>query len=396
MTNSALIGNNGAIAASPSALQALLLAGAAAGDPNYTANLPGSLIEDISSTDVGAMVMIDQARVDSINCMTPYSSSPYILAQQGAMFGIVQGKASNASAFITISGTAGYYIPAGFIVSDGTNRYIVQDGGAIQTGGTTNPLHVVAAQYGVWSIPQNSITTIVSSVPSPYVLTVTNSVAGIPATIAQDVEGYRAQIMQASMSVAQGVPAFLLVQIRKVPGVIARLTTILQAANGWKIIVGGGDNYAVAGAIYSGVLDLSTIVGSATNGRNVVTTLIDYPNNYRIVYVNPPQQVVAIAAVWNTVLPNFSAAAQVNQLGQAAILAYVNAIVVGQPLNVFALNAAFQQAVVSVLPTNYLTTLQFTVSINGTPTAPDAGTGIIHSDAESYFQAVASGITVIQ
>lgn len=396
MSTPLLIGNNGAIAASPQSLQALLLAGVSALDPNYTANLPGILIEDISSTDVGAMVMIDQARVDAVNCMTPYSSSPYILAQQGFMLGIAQGLQTNANAFVTITGIAGYYIPTGFTVSDGTNQYIVQTGGAIQTGGSTNPLYVVAAQPGTWPIPQNSITTIVTSVPSPYTLTCTNINAGIPGGAAQDVESYRSQIMQAQSSPAQGVPAYLLTQIQKVPGVIARLTTVLQTTGGWKIIVGGGDPYSVSGAIYSGVLELSSIIGSATGARNIVTTLIDYPNNYSITYINPPQQVVGVAAVWNTSLVNFSAAAQVNQLGQIAILAYVNSIIVGQPLNIFALNLAFQNAVVSILPTNYLTTLQFSITINGGAVSPTAGTGIIASDAESYFYATASGVTVVQ
>ena len=396
MSTPLLISSAGAVSASPQALQTLLLANVSALDPDYTANLPGILIEDISSTDVGAMVQIDQARVDAVNCMTPYASSPYVLAQQGQMLGIAQGLPTNTNCFVVISGNPGYYIPKGFIVSDGTYQYSVQDGGAIQTGSTTVPLYVVAIQAGTWAVPIGSITNIVTSVPSPYALTVTNAVAGIPGGVAQSVQSYRAQIMQATTAAAQGTPAFLLTQIQKVPGVLSRLTTIIAATSGWKILCGGGDPYAVAGAIYSAVLDLSTIVGSSTSIRNVNVTLTDYPNNYNVVYVNPPQQIVGVSAIWNTSLTNFAAAAQVDQLAQAAILSYVNSINVGQPLNIFALNSAFQQAVVSVLPINYLTTLEFSITINSTPVSPEAGTGIISTDAESYFEAFATGITVAQ
>ena len=391
-----LIGNQGAVAATPQALQTLLLALVSAQDPDYTANLPGILIEDISSTDVAAMAQIDQARVDSVNCMTPYAASPYVLAQMGQTYGLPQGLPTNTNAFVVISGTPGYYIPAGFTVSDGSNQYIVQDGGAIQTGGSTVTLYVVATNSGTWAVPAGSITTIISSVPSPYALTVTNPVAGIPGGVAETVSSFRGRMMQASTAAAQGTPAFLNTLLMAVPGVIARLVTIIQNSLGWEVICGGGDPYAVAGAIYSGTLDLSSIVGSATSARNITATLINVPDTYNITYVNPPQQVVTVAAVWNSTLVNFTASVQVNQLSVAAMLAYVNNIPVGQPLNIFALNAAFQQSVASVLPTPFLTTLIFTITVNSITVTPEAGTGIILTDSESYFQASTAGITSVQ
>jgi hypothetical protein len=162
------------------------------------------------------------------------------------------------------------------------------------------------------------------------------------------------------------------------------------------VICGGGDPYAVAFAIYRGVLDLSTIVGSITTSRNISVTLTDSPNQYTITSVNPPQQVVTVDSIWNTNLPNFTASAQVNQLASTAIQNYINSIIVGQPINVFAMEAAFQQAVASALPTNNLTRLLFSVAINGSAAEPEAGTGLIPSDPESYFQIAASGVAVSQ
>ena len=396
VTTPLLIGNEGAIAATPQALQTLLLTTVAAEDPDYTANLPGILIEDISSTDVAAMAQIDQARVDAVNCMTPYAASPFVLSMMGQQFGLPQGTPTNTSCFVVISGTPGYYIPAGFTVSDGTYSYIVQDRGAVGSGGSTAALYVVASQSGTWAVPINTITQIISSVPSPYTLTVNNNVAGVPGGTAESVQSYRSRMLQAQTAAAQGTPAFIATLVQAVPGVVARLFTVLQTSTGWEVICGGGDPYQVAGAIYSAVLDLSSIIGSATSARNITATLINVPNTYNVTYVNPPQQTVGVAAIWNTTLVNFTAAAQVNQLAIAAMLAYINSIPVGQPLNIFALNAAFQQAVVSVLPTQFLTTLEFTVSVNGSPVSPEAGTGIITTDPESYFEAFASGITCVQ
>ena len=57
-------------------------------DPGYTAGLPGSLIEDISSTDTAACVLMDLARVELINSMTPFGCNAFILNLLGQMFGI--------------------------------------------------------------------------------------------------------------------------------------------------------------------------------------------------------------------------------------------------------------------------------------------------------------------
>lgn len=43
--------------------------------PGYTANLPAGLITDLASTAVGALALIDQARVDLINSVSPYGAN---------------------------------------------------------------------------------------------------------------------------------------------------------------------------------------------------------------------------------------------------------------------------------------------------------------------------------
>ena len=58
----------------PATLLGELINNVIATNPGYTANLPGSLVEDISSTDVQAMAAIDQACVDLINSMSPFSA----------------------------------------------------------------------------------------------------------------------------------------------------------------------------------------------------------------------------------------------------------------------------------------------------------------------------------
>lgn len=391
-----VMGPAGPVPTSPANLRSAVETAVAATNPDYTANLPGSLIEDILSTDVGALATIDQARIDAVNSVSPYGANPFILAQLGAQFGIPQGQPTNTSVYVVFTGLAGYVIPQGFIVSDGSHQYVLQDGGIIGTGGTSPPLYCVANQSGSWAVPASTVTQIVTSVPSGYTLSVTNPSAGIASLGAESVQSYRSRILTAGQVTGQGTPQYITTLLQAVPGVVPRLVSILQVGGGWEIICGGGDPYLVAGAIYLGTLDLSTIIGSATTSRNITATITDVPNTYNVVFVNPPLQTVTATVTWNSTQANFTAGNQVNQLAATALVNYINGVQVGQPLNELAMTAVFQRAVASVLPSIYITTLTFSVSINGTPTPPNAGTSIVVGDPESYFYAAANGVTVVQ
>ncbi len=388
---------SGPIATPPTTLQQALIAQVAEAVPGYTAALPGSLIDDISGTDVGALVTIDQARVDAVNNVSPYASNPYILAQQGAMLGVPQGAQANASAYVVFTGSAGYVIPPGFLVSDGANQYAVQDGGTIATNGLSQSLYVVATNDGTFAIPAGSITQIVTSVPSPYALSVTNPIAGIPAQAPQTVESYRSQIVTASNIAVSGVQNYLKSLLFLVPGVSSQLVSVQQQGIYWKVICGGGDPYQVAGAIYAGVSTLGLLTGSSVSSlRNIIVSIFDAPDIYQVTFVNPPQQLVGVAVTWNTRLQNFTAAPAVNQYIVGATQSYINSIVVGQPINLLVLQEQIQSAISSVLSAANLTTLQFAVTIDGVPQQPAAGTSIIAGDPESYFYASPSSVTSAQ
>lgn len=389
----------GPVATDPTTLRQNLIDGVAAEVPDYTANLPGGLIEDIASTDVGALVTIDQARVDAINSVTPYGANAFILAQLGAQFGVPQGASANASVNVVFSGPDGYVFPAGFVVGDGSNQYALQDGGVIQSSGQSAQLFAVATNSGTFAIPAGTVNQIITSIPSEYagLITVTNPQAGFAATSAESVQTYRGRVLQAGQVASTGTPAFLKTLLGKISGVQARLISINQVTGGWQVVCGGGDGFAVAAAILQGAGDIALLKGSQIdNSRNVNVSLFQNPNTYNITFVNPPQQVVTMAVTWNTTLPNFTAGSSVNQLAAPALQTYINSIFAGQPINLNEATATFLEAVAPVIDGPNVTTLQFAVTINGTPATPAAGTNIILSDPESYFFVSVTGVTVTQ
>jgi hypothetical protein len=547
-----ILGPSGIVPTPPATLLQQLITLVADINPKATLNLPGTLTEDIASTDTGAL---NQGLVELINSISPLGANAFVLSQIGQQIGIPIGLNSNTSVFITFFGNPGFVIGKGFIVSDGTFQYALLDGGVIGSDGQSDALFALATQTGTWSVPAGTVTQMVTSVPSGYPLTFTNLTPGTPGTGSETETDYRSRVLQGQLAASQGMLRYLKTLLGAVSNVQSRLISALpQAGGGWEIIVGGGDPYAVAYAIYKAVPDISTLVGStlsvvditkanpgvvetnlnhlfapgqvikiagsnptdyngtftivdtptpqkfslgkpyaainftaltwsATSGgqisgttagahgitvgssftivgatpsgyngtyvaiagttgstlvaskvgalttpaptpgaviagvslfdttslptyvgsavvtpnlRNVLVTITDYPDNYQIPFVNPPQQTVAMTVTWNTSSPNFVSDAAIAQQAAPALADYINNIPVGKPINILEMNAAFQESIANILPPYLLTRLVFTVSINGVGSTPTAGTEVINGDPESFFFAVSSGINVVQ
>lgn len=459
----------GAQPQNPSSLLAQLIAAVSATNPGYTANLPGTLVEDISSTDVGAIALCDSAFVELVNSITPGSANAFILTLLGQQFGIPPGQGFNTGVNVIFTGPAGFVISQGFIVSDGSFQYVVQDAVIIPTPGQTGAVFCLASLSGSWAVPVNTVTELISSVPSGISLTCTNPIAGIPGSGAEPVQNYQARVVQAGLAACQGMTTTLRTAIQAVSGVQPNLVSALQKTGQWEIIVGGGDPYQVAFAIFQGLGDIANLIGStlsvaeitqanpgvvttninhgyttgqvieindvvgmtAINGvsltitvltattfsvgvdttsygayvsggvvtpnlRNIQVSINDYPDTYEVIFVNPPQQVVGMTITWNTISTNFISPAAISSYAQTPLVAYINNITVGNPLNLLDMQQIFQNAIASVLPAQLLISLTFVVTVNGITTAPESGTMIIVGDPESYWSTTAASIIIEQ
>lgn len=367
----------------------------AAVNPGYTANLPGSLVEDISSTDVGAISLIDQARVDLVNSLTPFGANEFLLNQLGQVYGIQLGQPTNASVSVQFTGAVGFVVVRGFTVSDGTNQFSVQDGGIINSLGTVT-LFCVALNSGSFPIPANSVITLVTSVPGNVGLSCTNPLAGIQQTTEETWDNYRMRVLMAGIAASQGMARFLKTLLYKVTGVQTRLVSVRQISDQWQIIVGGGDPYDVGYAIFTALFDINNLVGSSHSERNEVITINDYPDHYDIIFTVPVNQTVDMHIVWDTTLTNFVSDTSVAGLSSSAIMNYINNIYVGDDINVIDMQTIFSLAVSTIIPAQYLSKLVFSVYINSILTPPSAGTSLIVGDPESYFTSVITGITVVR
>lgn len=464
----------------PATLLAALIAYVSASNPGVTFNLPGSLIDDISGTDVGALVICDTARVDTINSLTPYGANDFQLLELGQIYigpGSAPAVPTNTSVFVvftvtdtnTAAALPGYLIDRGFTVSDGTYQYVVQDASVTDSSGISLPIFCQATIPGIWAVPTNSVSQIATSLPTGVTMTCANPTVGTSGAVAETASQYRARVLQAGQAIGMGTQTLMKTLLGQVPGVQQRLISVRQQPGGqWEVISGGGDPYLTAGAIYASGVDVASLVGSSLlvtnitqanpgvvttnldhgftsgetgveingvlgmtqingqsltvtvlsektfsvgvnttgysayvsggvvtpNPRNETPSIYDPPDTYQVPYVNSPQQTVTMNVTYETTNANFTSQAAVSQLAAPAIAAYVNTIYAGQPMSTLILETTFADAISSVIDPSLISSLIFTVFINGVQTAPIGQ--LIFGDPESFFEATTAGINIVQ
>jgi hypothetical protein len=291
--------------ASPADLRNRLITLVAASNPDYTANLPGSLIEDISSTDTYALVESDSFLVDLVNSVSPNGANPYLLNQLGIIYGVDKQPITNTSVFVVFTGTPGYIIPQGFVVSDGTYQYVTQTGVIVGLDGNTLPVYCLAIQQGAWSVAANTVVEMATSVPANVSLTVTNPVSGIPSQSGEPISVYRERVFTAGLASSTGMARYLKTLLSNVPGVQNRLVSVQEQEDleAYTIIVGGGDPYQVAYAIWcadfytpglsgalirvSGITNTNPVVISTADNHNLATgDIVQILGNVGFPYIN--------------------------------------------------------------------------------------------------------------
>jgi Ubiquitin-activating enzyme E1 FCCH domain/Baseplate J-like protein len=283
-----VMGPSGPIATPPATLRQQLLTLVSATNPGYTANLPSSLIEDVSSTDVGALIVSNQFFLDLLNSVTPYGANAFLLNYLGIdVYGIQPAQATNTAVDVIFIGDPGFVIIPGFVVGDGTYQYICTDGGVVGTNRESLPIHAIATVAGTWAVPAGTVTQLVTSVPQDITLTVVNTANGIPSIASEDETSFRTRTLVAGLASATGMDRFLKTLLWNIPGVVQRLVSVRQniTSGRWIVLVGGGDPYQVAWAIYYALFDIQTLDSPGIQVANITNSnpaLVTTTNNHNL------------------------------------------------------------------------------------------------------------------
>ena len=270
--------NSGPVPLTAQELRDKITAYAKSQSPGYTDNLPGSLIEDIASTSVGALLTCDAARVEVLNSIGPRTANEFMLNELAAQYGVPTRKdAGLTSVNLEFSGPPGFNVPKGFTVGDGTHQYATEKGIIIPTGGESDPVTAYATTPGVWAVPANTVNKLVTSTPEGINLTVTNPYSGIPAADKETLYDYRARVWEAGMTTVSALPSTIRTALAAVKNVNPRLVSVIRVDDKFVVMCGGGDVFDMAGAIFNSAGDFTKLngvtLGIEAFGKGTVTTI---------------------------------------------------------------------------------------------------------------------------
>ena len=160
------------------------------------------------------------------------------------------------------TGPPGYVIAQGFAVSDGTYQYICQNGGVIGSDGNSLPIYALANQAGAWPVQANTVNQLATSVPSNITLTVTNQVSGVPSITGEPISIFRERCFTAGLAASTGMARYLKTLVSY--HIQQRLISVQQDDDQGQyiVIVGGGDSFQVAYAIWTSDLYTPGLAGA--------------------------------------------------------------------------------------------------------------------------------------
>ena len=222
----------GAVPTDPDTIRSQIVANVTATDPDFTANLPASMVEDLVSTAVAAASVSDQARVELLNSLTPAGANEFLLSQLGQVYGVTLGQPTNASVLVVFSGTVGYTISQGFLITDGSYVYQTQATVTIGSTGSTQPVLAIALDPNATVAPAGAVDQLVTSVPRQYTVAVSNPNAGTPASTPETFQSYRGRVMAAGTCASVATGRFIRTLLAQVPGVNPQQIGVQQNAGG--------------------------------------------------------------------------------------------------------------------------------------------------------------------
>jgi len=388
--------SGGLIPRTPSQIRSDLQDSLLSKDPSLTLDDPAysEIIPSWLDTSVSCIEEIEQIGIDTVNSIDPTLSNEMIADSLGYTLGVIRGESTRANVDVVFTGTDGYHIPKGFLVSNGTYQFYVLNGGVIADGSVT--LYCVCTVDGIIPIAENSVTQIITSVPSPYVLTCNNPIAGNQGSGLEPLSQYKARYIQAFNRVSTGTIAYCKELLSAVNFDLKRIS-ILPSNGKTKIIVGGGDPYLIGEAIFKSGLDISAFKKSTTENRNFSRFIVDYPDTYKIDFVRPFSRQVSITATYSLLTVSIVPDSSITEAAQPALSNYINNLAIGYDINLLELNEIFKEAIRGVgVDTQFLSNLEFSVSINGVSVNPIVGTQLIAQDEEAYFSCNPSAVSVLR
>ena len=290
------IGNTGVIKDDPTVIRERLLNQAIEKVEGFT-KLPSGIQNNLIDESVLDIVEIQDMLSNVMNSVSPSYANDFIVKELGAAFGLKIKDKALPNTTITFYGLQGVVIPEGLEVgnADGSKKFITTKSDIINAAGQVS-IYCEGADYYDTPTPANTLNVLLNQVLN--VTSCTNLNDAVESTPAETISEFRTRFQTRAQANRSGTVASLDNALKEIEGTVDRLCTYKVSQiieEGVKeavieVVVGGGDDYQVALAIFNSVLYPDIFVsnpsGSETNRTvniNVTFNSVDFP----IVYTRP-------------------------------------------------------------------------------------------------------------
>lgn len=294
------ISGNSIQVTSPDALQAELQEVALNLDPNLSI-LPASFTTQILESASVPLIQIERSIAAALVSLMPSTTnSQFFLDQFGEAVDVQQKAEFFTSVEVEVAGVAGTYIPNTLLLIDTVNsqNYKFDDNYIIDSTGSV-VISAYSESSGKILCPANSITKFSEDITG--VTGVAQPVAGIPGNAGETLQQYQARLNLTLRTQSTGFASNILSRLMRVKNVQPLLVAVTQPSSHTILaIVGGGDRYEIAQALYESVLlpSLLTEIPSYSGNENVQIT--DGADSYMIKFSRPQYVAIKLRATWRS------------------------------------------------------------------------------------------------
>ena len=290
------IGNTGVIKDDPTVIRERLINKAIEKVEGFT-NLPSGIQNNLLDESVIVESEIQDMLSNVMNSVSPLYANDFMILELGEAFGLKMKDKALPNTTITFYGLAGVVIPEGLEISnaDSSKKFVTTKSDIINASGQVS-IYCEGADYYDTPTPANTLTVMLNQVLN--VTSCTNLNDAVETTPAETISEFRSRFQTKALANKSGTIATLDSALTEIKGTVDRFCTYRESQiikEGIKeavieVIVGGGDDYQVALALFNSVLRPDIFVsnpsGDETNRTiniNVTFNGVDFP----IVYTRP-------------------------------------------------------------------------------------------------------------
>lgn len=260
-------------------------------------NLPSSIQNNLIDESVILVNEFQDMVVNVMNGISPSYANDFIINQLGSAFGVKRKDKSLQTVTLVWTGLEGVIIPAGSQAGSEDNQYIftTTEQAIIKADGTAS-VNAIADDYYDKVIDAGIINVMITDILN--IDSVNNPNASSEPILEEPITDYRSRVQNRCLANRSGTVATLHDNLLKVEGVSSRLITYRTDTeikdnyriNTIEVVVGGGDDYQVAEAIFNSLLFPENLVSKPSDNdiarainKNVIFNEVEFP----IVFTRP-------------------------------------------------------------------------------------------------------------